>query len=94
METLCRQFMAPASQNGGIKILDFSEVPSDILPLIVSLLTLLLSVQQWTDRAESAHWQFSAMKHTDTFLPMRSRELNYPVCRVLNESQRRGANME
>lgn len=51
MDTLCRQLMAPASQGGGIKILDLSEVPSDILPLIVSLLArIVFSVQQWMDR--------------------------------------------
>lgn len=34
---------------GGVKIIDFSEVPSDILPLIVSLVAkLAFSVQQWT----------------------------------------------
>ena len=34
---------------GGIKIIDFSEVPSDILPLIVSLIArLAFFVQQWT----------------------------------------------
>lgn len=33
---------------GGVKILDFSEVPSDILPLIVSMVArLAFSVQQW-----------------------------------------------
>lgn len=53
MEALCKQLMAPASQGGGIKILDFSEVPSDILPLIVSLLArIVFSVQQWTDRTK------------------------------------------
>ena len=53
METLCKQLMAPASQGGGIKILDFSEVPSDILPLIVSLLArIVFSVQQWMDRTK------------------------------------------
>ncbi|MBO9401429.1 ATP-binding protein [Shimia sp. R9_3] len=36
--------------NGGIKIVDFSEVPSDILPLMVSLLAkLIFTVMQWTD---------------------------------------------
>lgn len=35
--------------NGGVKIINFSEVPSDILPLIVSLVArLAFSVQQWT----------------------------------------------
>lgn len=36
------------NKNGGVKIIDFSEVPSDILPLIVSLIArLVFSVQQW-----------------------------------------------
>lgn len=40
---------AQADTNGGIKIIDFSEVPSDVLPLIVSLLArIVFSVQQWT----------------------------------------------
>jgi DNA helicase HerA-like ATPase len=39
-----------ADGQGGVKIIDFSEVPSDILPLIVSLVArLVFSVQQWTD---------------------------------------------
>jgi DNA helicase HerA-like ATPase len=34
---------------GGVKIIDFSEVPSDVLPLIVSLVArLAFSMQQWT----------------------------------------------
>ena len=34
---------------GGLKIVDFSEVPSDILPLIISLVAkLVFSIQQWT----------------------------------------------
>ncbi|KZD06124.1 ATP-binding protein [Thalassospira xiamenensis] len=37
-------------KQGGIKIVDFSEVPSDILPLMVSLLArLIFTVTQWTD---------------------------------------------
>jgi DNA helicase HerA-like ATPase len=39
-------------EKGGVKIMDFSEVPSDILPLIVSLVAkLAFSVQQWTPLA-------------------------------------------
>ncbi len=35
--------------SGGLKIVDFSEVPSDILPLIISLVAkMVFSVQQWT----------------------------------------------
>jgi DNA helicase HerA-like ATPase len=39
-----------ADTKGGIKIVDFSEVPSDILPLMVSLLArLIFTVMQWTE---------------------------------------------
>lgn len=51
MDELCGKLMLPA-QNGkkGIKIIDFSEVPSDILPLIVSLIArVVFSVQQWSE---------------------------------------------
>ncbi|WP_343291656.1 ATP-binding protein [Vibrio harveyi] len=38
---------------GGIKVIDFSEVPSDILPLIVSMVArLAFSIQQWTSSEE------------------------------------------
>ncbi len=51
MDMLCKELMAPASQNGGVKIINFSEVPSDILPLIVSLIArVVFSVQQWIDK--------------------------------------------
>ncbi|ALA26697.1 ATP-binding protein [Piscirickettsia salmonis] len=37
------------NNTGGIKIIDFSEVPSDVLPLIVSLIArLAFSLQQWS----------------------------------------------
>ena len=37
------------NENNGIKIVDFSEVPSDILPLIISMVArLVFSLQQWT----------------------------------------------
>lgn len=37
------------NSQGGIKVINFSEVPSDVLPLIVSLVArLAFSVQQWT----------------------------------------------
>lgn len=51
MVKLCSKLMLPASSNGGVKIINFSEVPSDVLPLVVSLVArLIFSVQQWTDR--------------------------------------------
>lgn len=38
---------------GGVKVVNFSEVPSDILPLIVSLVAkLAFSVQHWTHNAD------------------------------------------
>jgi DNA helicase HerA-like ATPase len=38
---------------GGIKIIDFSEVPSDVLPLMVSLLArMIFTVHQWTPRSD------------------------------------------
>lgn len=50
MEKLCEMLLASASNNGGVKIIDFSEVPSDVLPLIVSLIArVIFSIQQWTD---------------------------------------------
>ncbi len=51
MNKLCKNLMSPASQSGGVKIIDFSEVPSDILPLMVSLIArLIFSIQQWMDK--------------------------------------------
>ena len=50
MSKLCSKLMLPAEEGKkGVKIIDFSEVPSDILPLIVSLIArVVFSVQQWT----------------------------------------------
>lgn len=47
---LCKSLMGPSIDGkSGVKIIDFSEVPSDILPLIVSLIArVIFSVQQWT----------------------------------------------
>ena len=53
LETLCSTLLGgrqdQPDKKGGVKIIDFSEVPSDILPLIVSLVArLAFSLQQWT----------------------------------------------
>ena len=38
---------------GGVKIIDFSEVPSDVLPLMISLVArMVFSIQQWTDKSK------------------------------------------
>lgn len=51
MPTICKRLMASGCNGGGVKIIDFSEVPSDILPLIVSLVArLIFSVQQWAEK--------------------------------------------
>lgn len=43
------------SQKSGVKIIDFSEVPSDVLPLVIGLISrLIFSVQQWTNK-ENRH---------------------------------------
>lgn len=49
MSDLCTKLMAPSFEGKkGVKIIDFSEVPSDILPLIISLIArVVFSVQQW-----------------------------------------------
>lgn len=54
MSELCCKLMMPAKDGySGVKIIDFSEVPSDILPLIVSLIArVVFSVQQWSQNNE------------------------------------------
>ena len=57
LEILCCKLVGGAQdqpeQKGGVKIIDFSEVPSDILPLIVSLVgQLAFSLQQWTPQGK------------------------------------------
>ena len=50
MSELCGKLMTPSrGGKNGVKIIDFSEVPSDILPLIVALIArIIFSVQQWS----------------------------------------------
>ena len=56
MTQLCEQLMKPSEKSkNGVKIIDFSEVPSDILPLIVGLVArIVFTVQQWTSK-ENRH---------------------------------------
>lgn len=54
LTTLCSTLVGGTQDQpdvkGGVKIIDFSEVPSDILPLIVSLVgRLVFSLQQWME---------------------------------------------
>lgn len=51
LEKFANAVLGSSGENGkaGVKIIDFSEVPSDVLPLIVSLVArVTFSVQQWT----------------------------------------------
>jgi hypothetical protein len=54
MNDLCCRLMQGSNLNikkAGIKIIDFSEVPSDVLPLVIGLVArIVFTVQQWTAR--------------------------------------------
>lgn len=54
LNKLCERLMLGTTsnpKNAGVKIIDFSEVPSDILPLVIGLVArLVFTVQQWTIR--------------------------------------------
>jgi uncharacterized protein len=57
---------------GGIKIVNFSEVPSDILPLIVSLVArLAFSLQQWTP-SDSRHPVALLCDEAHLYIPQRN----------------------
>lgn len=50
-EKLIFKLMKFGKKGKGSKIIDFSEVPSDILPLVTGLLSrIIFSVQQWTEK--------------------------------------------
>lgn len=50
LDLLCSKLLSPTeAESGGVKVIDFSEVPSDILPLMVSLIArIVFTIQQWT----------------------------------------------
>ena len=51
LDDLIEKLMAFEKDKNGSKIIDFSEVPSDILPLITGLVArLIFSIQQWADQ--------------------------------------------
>ena len=58
MNRLCEKLMLGStlsSTKAGVKIIDFSEVPSDVLPLVIGLVArIVFTVQQWTDK-ENQH---------------------------------------
>jgi len=57
---------------GGVKVIDFSEVPSDVLPLIVSLVArLAFSIQQWTP-SEQRHPVALLCDEAHLYIPSRT----------------------
>ncbi len=53
MANLMKRLMDYSEAKAQIKVIDFSEVPSDILPVIVGLVArIIFQVQFWTDRAK------------------------------------------
>lgn len=52
MNSLCERLMfgtGLSKEKSGVKVIDFSEVPSDVLPLVIGLVArIVFSVQQWT----------------------------------------------
>lgn len=58
LNKLCERLMLGTYSNpnkAGVKIIDFSEVPSDVLPLVIGLVArIVFTVQQWTVR-ENQH---------------------------------------
>jgi DNA helicase HerA-like ATPase len=52
MNKLCNSLMQGSYNNdkkAGVKVIDFSEVPSDVLPLVIGLVArIVFTVQQWT----------------------------------------------
>jgi len=58
LNEFCSALMHGSEVNGkksGVKIIDFSEVPSDVLPLVIGLVArIIFTVQQWTTK-ENQH---------------------------------------
>lgn len=76
LDELSRKLIAGTSlqsdKKGGVKVIDFSEVPSDILPLIVSLVAqLTFSLQQWT-LLEKRHPIALFCDEAHLYIPLRS----------------------
>ncbi len=73
MPNLCQQLLGSTGQRdkGGVKIIDFSEVPSDVLPLIISLIVrVVFSVQQWTVK-ETRHPVTLVCDEAHLYIPSR-----------------------
>jgi len=74
LEQLTTALLGSTKENGlgGIKIINFSEVPSDVLPLIVSLVArVAFSLQQWTP-SELRHPVALMCDEAHLYMPQRS----------------------
>lgn len=74
LSELANVLLGSTAENGegGIKIVNFSEVPSDILPLIVSLVArLAFSLQQWTP-SDSRHPVALLCDEAHLYMPQRN----------------------
>lgn len=61
-----------ADKKGGVKIIDFSEVPSDVLPLVAArIASLIFTVQQWTPK-EKRHPIALLCDEAHLYIPDRS----------------------
>ena len=78
--------------NRGVKIIDFSEVPSDVLPVIVSLVArLVFQVQFWSDPGadgDSRHPIALVCDEAHLYLPSRREEMNSLEKRALDNFER------
>lgn len=59
-------------ERGGVKVIDFSEVPSDVLPIVVSLVgNLCFTIQQWSE-SEQRHPVALFCDEAHNYIPERS----------------------
>lgn len=54
LDDICNMLIGcSVGSDNAVKVIDFSEVPSDILPLIIGLVSrIIFSIQQWTEKNE------------------------------------------
>lgn len=98
-ESLVKKLMDFNNKKGN-KIIDFSEVPSDILPLITGLITrLIFSVQQWTD-SDKRHPIALFCDEAHLYIPMNTESSNsieerglYNFQRVAKEGRKYGISL-
>lgn len=77
LNKLCERLMLGSTSNpkkAGVKIIDFSEVPSDVLPLVIGLVArLVFTVQQWTIR-ENQHPVALLCDEAHLYIPERTNQ--------------------